>query len=192
MTTEQSGRTRRPSDARTRLLTTAAGIFYREGIHAVGVDRLVSEAGVTRATFYRHFPSKDALVLAYIELEDQALRALFAEGAAGAGSPADAIELVLEGIALDVRQHHTRGCPFINAAAEFPDPAHPVRIAVRAHRDWFAATLAEVLGATGRADAAELAQSLVLLRDSALVGAYLDGATDVVPAFLRTARRLLN
>ncbi|MFC6714190.1 TetR/AcrR family transcriptional regulator [Branchiibius cervicis] len=53
--------TSKPSDARSRLLSTAARIFYREGIHAVGVDRLVSEAGVTRATFYRHFPRRTRL-----------------------------------------------------------------------------------------------------------------------------------
>lgn len=181
----------RPSSARNRLLTTAAGIFYREGIHAVGVDRLVSEAGVTRATFYRHFRSKDDLVLAYIELEDQSLRELFAAGASNAATASDAVEIILNGIALDVEQHHTRGCPFINAAAEFPDPRHPVRLAIRKHRDWFAATLAEVLAATERPDASEIARSLVLLRDAALVGAYLDGPSEVVPDFLHTARKIL-
>ena len=174
------------------MLATAAGIFYREGIHAVGVDRLVSESGVTRATFYRHFPSKDDLVLAYIQLEDAALRELFAAGAGQSGSPEDTLELVLNGIAQDIEQHHTRGCPFINAAAEFPDPKHPVRIAIRHHRDWFEQTLAAVVGTTGRDGSEDIARSLVLLRDAALVGAYLDGAEIVVPAFLRTARTLLS
>jgi AcrR family transcriptional regulator len=58
-----------------RLLETASGLFYSEGIHSVGVDRLVSEAGVTRATFYRHFPTKEALVEAYLRTADQRLRA---------------------------------------------------------------------------------------------------------------------
>ncbi|KYH44648.1 hypothetical protein AZH51_00305 [Branchiibius sp. NY16-3462-2] len=180
------------SDARARLLATAAQIFYREGIHAVGVDRLVSEAGVTRATFYRHFPSKDDLVRAYIELEDRALRDLFAASAAHVSSPEDALEVVLQGIAQDVQEHHTRGCPFLNAAAEFPDPQHPVRRAVRVHRDWFAQTLSELVGATGREDAAQVARALVLLRDSALVGAYVDGSADVVPAFLWTAHQIIG
>lgn len=180
------------ADARTRLLLTAARIFYREGIHAVGVDRLVSEAGVTRATFYRHFPSKDDLVRAYIQLEDQALRDLFAAGELAATTPEQAIEVVLSGIALDVQQHHTRGCPFINAAAEFPDPEHPVREAIRAHREWFARTLSAVVAATGRDDADQVAKALVLLRDATLVGAYVDNATDVVDAFLWTARQLVG
>ena len=64
----------RTSEARERLLRTAAGLFYREGIHAVGVDRVLAEAEVTRATMYRHFPGKEALVAAYLDLEDTTVR----------------------------------------------------------------------------------------------------------------------
>lgn len=178
------------STARERLLATAGDIFYREGIHAVGVDRLVSEAGVTRATFYRYFPSKDDLVRAYIEREDAALRELFAAAGAAADDPGDLPEMILQGIAADVSQHHTRGCPFINAAAEFPDATHPVRLAVRAHRDWFEATLVEVLRGAGNRTPESTAHALVLLRDAALVGAYLDGPGVVVPSFVETARQV--
>ncbi len=65
------------SAARERLLRTASDLFYREGIHAVGVDRIVAEAGVTRATFYRHFPSKEDLVEAYLGVEDANIRGAF-------------------------------------------------------------------------------------------------------------------
>src|SRR3954471_20333533 len=64
----------RPSEARQRLLTTATRIFYGEGIHSVGVDRIIADAKVTRATFYRHFPGKEDLVLAYLQSADQAIR----------------------------------------------------------------------------------------------------------------------
>jgi AcrR family transcriptional regulator len=178
------------STARERLLATAGDIFYREGIHAVGVDRLVSAAGVTRATFYRHFPSKDDLVRAYIEREDAALRELFEAAGPLVGSSAEMIELIVQGIAADVSQHHTRGCPFINAAAEFPDAGHPVRVAVRAHRDWFEAILVAVLEANDDPEPRVTAHALVLLRDAALVGAYLDGPDVVVPSFVDTARRV--
>jgi len=180
------------SEPRDRLLRVAGEIFYREGIHAVGVDRLVREAGVTRATFYRHFPSKEDLVRAYLEAEDAALRAMFAAGAEAASAPDELLDLVLAGIAADVTEHHTRGCPFINAAAEFPDPEHPVRVAVRHHRNWFEQTLTDVVGGLGVDDPAPVAHALVLLRDAALVGAYLDGADVAVPAFLDAARRLVT
>ncbi|CAN5308469.1 TetR/AcrR family transcriptional regulator [soil metagenome] len=181
----------RTSEARERLLRTAADIFYREGIHAVGVDRVVSEAGVTRATFYRHFPSKDDLVRAYIALEDAALRALFAS-AMDPDDPAANVDAIIHGIAADVEHHHTRGCPFINAAAEFPDPQHPVRVAVSAHRTWFVHTLRDVLAAAGHDGPEQLARRLVLLRDAALVGAYLDGPEITVPAFVSAAREVVT
>jgi AcrR family transcriptional regulator len=77
----------RPSEARMRVLTTATRIFYAEGIHSVGVDRIVNEAKVTRATFYRHFPGKEDLVLAYLLGADQAIRGQV-ETAVAAGRPA--------------------------------------------------------------------------------------------------------
>jgi AcrR family transcriptional regulator len=180
-----------PSEPRERLLRTAAGLFYREGIHGVGVDRVLAEAGVTRATMYRHFPGKQALVTAYLELEDATIRGYFETAAEQGGSPADLVEAVIEGIAQDAERFHTRGCPFINASAEYADPDSPVRQVVRRHRDWFRAALAEVLTAAGVPDPEAKAASLVLLRDAMLVGGYLDGAS-VADDFRRTARQVVG
>ena len=178
------------SEPRERLLRTASAIFYRDGIHSVGVDRVVAEAGVTRATFYRHFPSKEDLVTAYLQREDATIRGYFEAAAPAAGSPDELLELIIEGIADDLSRNHTRGCPFINAAAEYPDPDSAVRRTVRAHRDWFRGSLEEALEAAGRADAASAASTLVLLRDAAFVGGYLDGADAVVDTYLATSRRV--
>lgn len=181
---------------RDRLLDTAAGLFYREGINGVGVDRVLAEAGVTRATMYRHFAGKEALVVAYLEREDANLRALFAQvaqaSAESGASPTELVELVIDGIAEDVTRFHTRGCPFINASAEFPDPDSEVRQVVRRHRDWFRATLADVVRGAGISDPEDRAAALVLLRDAALVGAYLDPDDDPVRAFRRTAREVVG
>ncbi|RYP86694.1 TetR/AcrR family transcriptional regulator [Nocardioides guangzhouensis] len=183
----------RPSEARERLLRTAADLFYNEGIHAVGVDRVLAEAGVTRATMYRHFPGKEALVAAYLGLEDATIRGYFAaaEEQSG-GAPRDLVEAVVEGIAEDARRYHTRGCPFINAAAEYPDAGSEVRAIVRRHRDWFRATLADVLTAAGLPEPGAKADALVLLRDATLVGVYLDDGAEVVESFRRTARRVVG
>lgn len=182
----------RPSEARERLLRTAAELFYREGIHGVGVDRVLAEAGVTRATMYRHFPGKESLVVAYLELEDANLRALFAGAAEAGGDPRELLERVIEGIADDATRLHTRGCPFINASAEFPDADSQVRSVVRRHRDWFRATLVSLTEAADVPDATYAANSLVLLRDAMLVGGYLDDDPGVVDAFRRSARRLVE
>lgn len=174
------------SEPRERLLRTASELFYRDGIHSVGVDRVVETAGVTRATFYRHFPGKEDLVQAYLQGEDKALRDGF-DGLEGL-EPEVALGAIIAAIADDVTLNHTRGCPFINASAEYPDAASPVRQTVTAHRAWFRDTLAELLGAAGRDDVTNRAGALVLLRDAALVGGYLDGPDTIRDTFVSTAR----
>lgn len=177
------------SEARERLLRTASELFYAEGIHVVGVDRIVAAAGVTRATFYRHFPSKEHLVEAYLGVEDANLRAAL-DGAQGAtDDPVELVGLIIQGIAEDVARHHTRGCPFINAAAEYPDADSGVRRAVDRHRTWFRGVLEDALTAAGADDAVTRAGQLVLLRDAALVGGYLDGWDNVRVAFVSAARQ---
>jgi len=178
------------SAARQRLLQTASELFYREGIHSVGVDRIIAEAGVTRATFYRHFPSKEDLVEAYLGVEDANIRGAFEAAEASGAEPRQLVGLVIDGLADDVARHHTRGCPFINAAAEYPDPDSAVRISVAKHRAWFRSTLEELLTAAEAPDPEAAAAELVLARDAAMVGGYLDGWDRVRPAFVASANRI--
>ncbi|NLP84760.1 TetR/AcrR family transcriptional regulator [Microbacterium sp. CFH 90308] len=189
MTTTDAA-TPRPSPARQRLLQAATDLFYSEGIHSVGVDRIIDTAGVTRATMYKQFQGKEGLVLAYLQGEDEGLRSLFAQAAQSSDDPDVLLDLVVQGIAQDIRDRHTRGCPFINAAAEYPDQG-PVRELIAEHREWFRGTLEQLATAAGLRDANEVAAALVLLRDAALVGGYLDGQARVAPAFARTAREVI-
>ncbi|WEK13037.1 MAG: TetR/AcrR family transcriptional regulator [Candidatus Microbacterium phytovorans] len=177
--------------ARERLLAAATALFYREGIHSVGVDRVIEVAGVTRATLYKQFSGKENLVLAYLEGEDAGLRALFAEAAASGAAPDGLLDLVVAGIQADIAHRHTRGCPFINAAAEYPDDG-PVRSLIATHRDWFRTTLRDLAAAADLRDPEEVAGALVLLRDAALVGGYLDGTDVVAPVFAQSARTVID
>ncbi|MGP6206031.1 TetR/AcrR family transcriptional regulator [Microbacterium sp. F2] len=177
--------------ARERLLAAATDLFYSEGIHSVGVDRIIDAAGVTRATMYKQFAGKEDLVLEYLRGEDRILRGMFAEAYAATSEPAELLELAIGGIAADIEQRHTRGCPFINAAAEYPNEG-PVRELIDEHRVWFRASVTEVAAAAGLTDPAEVAASLVLLRDAALVGGYLDGSDTVATAFIRTAHTVVD
>ncbi|MGK5532443.1 TetR/AcrR family transcriptional regulator [Streptomyces sp. URMC 129] len=163
------------SAARERLLATASEIFYAEGIRAVGVDRLIATSGVTKATFYRHFPSKEDLVLAYLRGWDEAVRAQVEAAETALSGPRKVVDALIQGLADEVCGPGFRGCPFLNAAAEYPDPRHPVRRLVAEHRAWFRGAVAALLRGCGhpRPDAA--AASLVMLRDGAMVGGHLDG-----------------
>ncbi|MFK0239788.1 TetR/AcrR family transcriptional regulator [Microbacterium sp. NPDC090281] len=184
--------TKRPSPARTRLIDAATRLFYEEGIHAVGVDRVIEEAGVTRATLYKQFGGKENLVLAYLAHEDEMLRAMFAEAGEAVTEPDALLGAVVQGIAADIRERHTRGCPFINAAAEYPDAEGSVRRLIDEHREWFRSTLEKVAETAGLERPEEVAASLVLLRDAALVGGYLDGEERVAPAFERTSGAVIE
>ncbi|XVV14995.1 TetR/AcrR family transcriptional regulator [Actinoplanes sp. CA-131856] len=175
-----------PSEARSRLLGTAARVFYTEGIHKVGVDRIVTEAQVTRATLYRHFPGKEDLVLAYLDEADRAVRGQ-AERALAAGLPADeALRALSRSIAATIQSPGFRGCTFLNAVAEYPDPDSPVHRAVLAHRQWFLDT------ATGLLGQAPAARHFVMLRDGAMAAGCLFDPTLVSETFLRGVERLLE
>jgi AcrR family transcriptional regulator len=167
----------RRSEARERLLTTAAGIFYAEGIRTVGVDRIIAEASVTKATFYRHFPSKDDLALAYLRSVDTAIR-LRLETAAATADPFELLRIVGGGIAEDVCRPGYRGCAFINAAAEYSDPDDPIRRLVTEHRAWFQQFLVDALSRAGHPDPAGAANHVALMRDGAMVRGYLSDPTE--------------
>jgi AcrR family transcriptional regulator len=176
----------RPSEARSRLLSTASRIFYAEGIHAVGIDRIVAEAQVTRATLYRHFPGKEDLVLAHLTAADQAIRDQV-DAAVAAGLPAaDTLRAISAAIAGGIRSAGFRGCVFLNAAAEYPDPEHPVHRAVLAHRQWFLDTVTHVLAG------AAAARHYVMLRDGAMASGCLFDPELVCETFLQGVEGLLR
>lgn len=176
---------------RERLLATARRLFYGEGIHSVGVDRLVAEANVTRATFYRHFPTKEALVEAYLRATDADLRAAVDEALAG-DDPRQAVDALLELIGRTANTPEFRGDWFINAAAEYPDADHRVRVAIREHRDWFQTTVTELAAKLRLPDPAEAGRMLVILHDGALTAAQLDDPAAVRRTVKAAALKLLG
>jgi AcrR family transcriptional regulator len=180
----------RPSEARSRLLSTATRIFYTEGIHSVGIDRIVAEAQVTRATLYRHFPGKEELVLAYLNEVDLAMRAQ--ADAAATAEPAETLRAIAQGIAQGIRSAGFRGCAFLNAAAEYSDPGHPVHQAVLAHRQWFLETVTDLMTRVSETSAEPAARHFVMLRDGAMAAGCLSDPEPVCETFLRGVEGLLR
>ncbi|MET8795931.1 TetR family transcriptional regulator [Nocardia sp. NPDC004568] len=180
------------SEARARLLDTASGLFYSEGLHSVGVERIIAAAQVTRATMYRHFPGKDDLVVAYLAQADDMIRARV--DAARRANPAavDAVRAVGRAIADSIRSPGFRGCAFLNAAAEYPDPDHPVHRTVLAHRQWFLGTVTEILAAVGDSDPAPAARHFVMLRDGAMAAGCLSDPDPICETFLLGVEDLLE
>ncbi|MEU1599659.1 TetR/AcrR family transcriptional regulator [Streptomyces sp. NPDC005708] len=166
----------RRSEARERLLGTAGKLFYAEGIRAVGVDRVMAEADVARGTFYRHFAGKDDLVRAYLEATDQRIRGEVTSARQAIGDTSAFLGAVAHGIGQEMCGPGFRGCPFINAAAEYPDPDSVIHQAVLTHRDWFHGVIQDAFREVGAADPARSADVMVALRDGAMVAGYLGDA----------------
>ncbi|MFK4082820.1 TetR/AcrR family transcriptional regulator [Kribbella sp. NPDC020789] len=173
----------RVSEARSRLLETATRIFYTEGIHAVGIDRIVAEAKVTRATLYRHFPSKEELVVAYLDAVHQ-LELGQVEAIINSGRPApDVLRSVAQSITAGITSGTFRGCAFLNAAAEYPDAEHPVHKTILAHREWFAETITSLFAQFGDTPPEPAARHFVMMRDGAMAAGCLTDPTLVGETF---------
>ncbi|MFD4248895.1 TetR/AcrR family transcriptional regulator [Amycolatopsis thermoflava] len=180
------------SEARSRLLGTASRLFYAEGLHSVGIDRIVAEAKVTRATLYRHFPSKDDLVVAYLTGADELIRAQIDTVRQAGHSPADTVRAVAETIAEGIRSDGFRGCAFLNAAAEYPAPDHPVHRAVLTHRQWFLNTITELMADAGETEPEPHARHFVMLRDGAMAAGCLADPAAVCETFLLGVEGILK
>jgi len=151
--------------ARDRILATADHLFYGNGIQAVGVQRLIDESQVTRVTFYRHFPSKDDLVIAYLEERKTRARAAVQSIIdAHPGDPRGALRAWAVALTEDGMVDEYRGCTFVNAAAEYEPPDHPVRAMAIDQRRWVNQTTEALLRQSGHADPAAAARLLMALR----------------------------
>ncbi|ROP74129.1 TetR/AcrR family transcriptional regulator [Curtobacterium sp. PhB115] len=181
----------RSGGAKVRILETATRLFYEEGIHGVGVDRLISEASVTKATFYKHYGSKDNLILAYIRTQHERVQARMAQVVASADAPGTAVREWVAALADEVNDPDFRGCAFLNAAAEYHDPRDPVREVVAMHRDWYTEQLATLLQEAGHPLPGDGADELMLARDGAMAGAYAGDAIAATAALGRVADRVL-
>jgi AcrR family transcriptional regulator len=173
----------RRSEARERLLATASELFYAEGIKGVGVDRIVAASGVTLATFYRHFPSKQDLVVAYL----QRIHDMLVERAASDDEVEGRERIVKIGaeVIAEVGHDGFRGCAFINAASEFEDPESPVRQVVTDHRRWYHDRVRRAFVDAGHARPGKASRHFVMLRDGAVTAGYLDSATTAQRTFKR-------
>jgi AcrR family transcriptional regulator len=174
----------RPSAARRRILEAVDRLFYGEGIHAVGIHRILDEAQVTRVTLYRHFASKDDLIAAYLDERAEQGERQLEELVAGCDGPVEALLAIGRLLAEDGLEAEYRGCAFINAAAEFSDPEHPARTRVTRHRAWIRRQTAELLAAAGRPEPERMAEVLLMARTGAVVANALDDSPNVDRTFL--------
>lgn len=154
-------------DTAEKVLATATRLFYANGVRAVGVEWIVAESGVAKTSLYRHFQTKDALVAAFLEREDQEFWAQWQEAAGSSGNPRQELMGLMAWIGKRVAREGYRGCPQINVAAEFADPAHPARAIRRRHKEEMHTRLKDIVQRIGVRRPGETATQLALLIDGA-------------------------
>lgn len=169
------------------LVETALDLFYKNGFHATGIDRILAEAGVAKMTLYKHFGSKDALIVAALRRRDERFRTWF-RAAVDRETRSPKKRLMAVFAALDdwLKAPGFLGCPFINAAAEYKDPADPVHQAAAEHKAEMRAYLVSLAAEAGADDPEELGEQLLLLIDGATIAAHVGGD----PKAARRVRRI--
>lgn len=176
--------------ARERLLTAADQLFYREGVHVVGVDRIAEQAHVTKATLYNTFGSKEELVRAYLEQHMRRRQARIGRILQSNDTPTERILGIFGEIEMLLEGSDFRGCRFIMATAE-SRPGDTSEVVAEQYRAWLRAVFTDLAREAGAADAKELGRRLLLLYDGAAVAARMDEDRRGAAAATRSAAKAL-
>jgi AcrR family transcriptional regulator len=161
--------------AREKILDAAGHLFYQQGFRAVGVDTIIAEAGVAKMTLYSHFPSKDDLIVAYLERSDAEGWKWLQEATAGRESPRDKLIAIFDALSERADSATCLGCPDQATAAEFPDSEHPGHKVALANKQKVRSHLSELAGDAGLREPEALADQLMLLMDGAYASARMYG-----------------
>ncbi|MET7543873.1 TetR/AcrR family transcriptional regulator [Streptomyces sp. NPDC055059] len=169
------GTTERPrritmTPAARRVLEAAARLFYERGIHAVGVDLIAAEAGVTKKTLYDRFGSKEQIVVEYLADRDERWRAFLAQ-CLDTAQPVSAARVlaVFDASRAWSAKNSSKGCSMVNAHAEISDPSHPAYPIITGQKEWMLALFTDLAGDIAPGRAAQLGRTLMLLHEGALV-----------------------
>lgn len=167
----------RPSK-RDELVRGALRIFYRDGFHATGMDKLAAETGISKTSMYKHFRTKEDLILATLRLRDEEFRNRLSRGIDREKTPRAQLLAVFDVLAQWFAEPGFTGCMFIKAAGEYPDPRNPIHEEAARHKRMITDQLAQIAEAAGARDPHLLARQITLLMEGAIVVAHFGFADD--------------
>lgn len=183
----------KPSELHDRILATASKLFYRNGVHSVGVDLVVAESGVAKTSLYRHFGSKDALVAAFLESEDADFwRKWDAIAERHSNDPPAELDAYLDWMDVRLRRTGYRGCPQLNVVAELTDPKHPARKIATRHKERMRERFRELAKRMGLDKPKQIGAQLALVFDGAFMSAPLGAGVEMADTLRRTVAALLE
>lgn len=167
----------RPSK-RDELVRKALAVFYRDGFHATGMDRLSTETGISKTTMFKHFRSKDELILGVLRLRDEQFRNWLFRRMAEAGPPRAQLLAMFDALGEWFAAPEFRSCMFIKAASEFPDSSSAIHAQAAEHKRILFVQLEKIAAEAGAEDPAALARALLLLKEGAIVTAHMGHEED--------------
>jgi AcrR family transcriptional regulator len=182
------------SDTRERLTRAAVDRFYRDGFRNVGIDQILDDVGISKTGFYKHFASKEELMLAALELQNRWIQDAFREmiRARGGHQAADQLRALFDVVEHIIEQDGFHGCIFVNAAIEFPLPHTPVHQLSARNKQAIHDIVFEIAERAGAADPDGLAAELCMVIDATYVGRVVTGAPEVIQTARRIAERVIR
>lgn len=183
-----------PSPTRDRLISAGLDLFYQNGFHAVGLDRILNAVGTTKTTFYNHFESKDELALACIQARDQRWRKRFPEllQQRAGDNPVTQLHEVFNLWREWFADIHFNGCLFIHACSEFPDPNDPCHRAAKANVDALRGVIAGLADAAAIRNPDSFADRFILLMEGAIVMEVIDRQNRAAGTAAEIAKTLID
>lgn len=186
-------RKREIPDVRQRILETADRLFYQDGLRAVGIDRIIAEAGVAKMSLYKHFPSKDDLILAVLRYREEAVLAFFRTAMERHGKKMkNSLRAFFAALKDLFESPGFRGCPFQNAAIELADRNHPGTEFVRGHKQRFNEFLRGMVEESIGKAAPKVAPAVTILIEGAIVTAVIQGSPDAADVARDAALKLVG
>jgi AcrR family transcriptional regulator len=172
-------------NTRERIVNTASRLFYTQGYNSTGINQVIKEAEIAKASLYQHFPSKEDLLIEYLKVTSESTGKLLRAQVAKHKLPREKVLSLFDFLAKFARQTEFNGCNFLNVASELPNNDEKVKALIRKQKNEVRALFAEILKPAGKE---ELADELYLLFDAALIASKVHG--DLWP--VRTAKRVVE
>lgn len=175
-----------------KVFQTAARMFYKHGYRAIGVDTLAAESGIGKMTLYRHYPTKDDLIVAYLQDSNELFWSNFEEITKDASTARGKILAFFEALQEYVQSPSCYGCPFLNVATEYPETDYPGHQVAIDHKQSVRARLRQLAKQAGAKKPAVLADQLVLLMDGAYMASRTFGAKNPAAHVAQAAQVLID
>jgi AcrR family transcriptional regulator len=175
-------------EKRQHIVETAYALFKRDGFHATGIDTIIAEAGVAKMTMYRHFPSKDVLIVEVLDWRAQRFERQLDQLAEVGGSPEQKIARILDWYGRWFQSQDFHGCLFAHAVAEYGDPAHPIFKAATSQKNSLQRRIRRILEETSPGHRAEsIATALIMLIEGATLLAQMGQGDIAIPVVRKAA-----